>query len=73
MGVEEDKGLNPEERNEEGENGEDTGGLTDCTICMDSAAEVVWMPCGHLTVCMQCCSEIFDKKNFNCVLCKKTP
>ncbi|VDI45901.1 Hypothetical predicted protein [Mytilus galloprovincialis] len=36
-----------------------------CKICMDNSANVVIMPCGHFTSCLQCSSELT-----NCPQCR---
>jgi len=40
----------------------------ECTICMDSAVETVFVPCGHMVAC-SACGEQFKKKA--CPICRK--
>lgn len=38
-----------------------------CVVCMEGAYEVVFIPCGHLCVCVNCASSLRD-----CPLCRAT-
>lgn len=40
--------------------------LDECMVCSDQNREVLFLPCGHVTVCLQCSARI--KK---CLLCKE--
>ena len=44
-----------------------------CLVCLENEPEVIWMPCGHMSVCSECCRKMFNKKNACCVLCKLLP
>jgi len=40
-----------------------------CIVCMDKAANAVFMNCGHGGVCYDCAMETWKKSNF-CVVCR---
>lgn len=46
--------------------GEDEGDCEDCMVCSDQKRNVLFLPCGHVTVCQACSGRI--KK---CLLCKE--
>lgn len=39
-------------------------------ICLCDAAQMIWLPCGHLTVCDGCGQYLMDNGKLNCVICK---
>ena len=43
-----------------------------CLACTENAADVAWIPCGHLAICLPCCLSMFRRKNATCILCKAT-
>lgn len=40
---------------------------------MSFDANIVWMPCGHCTICDKCCMKLLSTKITNCPLCKDKP
>ena len=40
--------------------------LDECMVCSDQNRDVLFLPCGHITVCHQCSARV--KK---CLLCKE--
>ena len=40
--------------------------LEECMVCSDQSRDVLFLPCGHITVCHQCSARV--KK---CLLCKE--
>ncbi|XP_060571912.1 E3 ubiquitin-protein ligase LRSAM1-like [Ruditapes philippinarum] len=38
---------------------------SECTICLDSISEVIFMNCGHVCTCLQCCESVKQ-----CPLCR---
>ena len=40
--------------------------LEECMVCSDQSRDVLFLPCGHITVCHQCSVRV--KK---CLLCKE--
>lgn len=41
-----------------------------CKVCMDKAVSVVFIPCGHLVVCLDC-AEVLDKCPICCVIIQR--
>lgn len=39
-------------------------------VCLTDRADLVWMPCGHLTMCDSCGQYMLDHKKLECVVCK---
>ena len=44
---------------------------TVCCICLDLPREIMFLPCGHLSVCNNCCDKLRDESN-QCPICEKT-
>ena len=52
--------------NEEMNNGE-----YECSICKCEKVSMIWMPCGHMSIC-QHCSDILLQQNYDkCTICKE--
>lgn len=47
--------------------------INECLVCLERVPSGVWIPCGHLTTCENCCEYLLKKNNIACVLCKKIP
>ncbi|XP_071926603.1 putative E3 ubiquitin-protein ligase XBAT35 [Coffea arabica] len=47
----------------------DIGASSSCVICLDAPIEGACIPCGHMTGCMSCLSEIKAKK-WGCPVCR---
>ena len=58
--------------------------LEECMVCSDQTRDILFLPCGHVTVCHQCsvrvkkcllCKEYVDdrKKIEDCVVCSEKP
>lgn len=44
--------------------------LTECCLCLDAPVSVVFVPCGHMAVCGDCCESLGKKAP--CPICRKT-
>jgi hypothetical protein len=44
-----------------------------CVVCLTERANLVWMPCGHLTMCDACGQYMLDNNKLDCVMCKASP
>ena len=44
-----------------------------CVICMERVPDVVFKPCGHMSVCERCAIEAYedDIRGKNCLICRK--
>lgn len=45
--------------------------LGQCVVCLEEARTHVFVPCGHICVCKDCCHKVM-KKNKKCPMCKQT-
>eukprot|EP00931_Biecheleriopsis_adriatica_P107725 TRINITY_DN8204_c0_g1_i2.p1 TRINITY_DN8204_c0_g1~~TRINITY_DN8204_c0_g1_i2.p1 ORF type:complete len:541 (+),score=132.92 TRINITY_DN8204_c0_g1_i2:86-1708(+) len=45
-----------------------TGGMPECSICMDAAVATVFVPCGHMAACKECGDRLAKKP---CPVCRK--
>lgn len=45
---------------------EDDKSLDECMVCSDQKRDILFVPCGHITICSQCSVRV--KK---CLLCKE--
>ena len=45
---------------------DDDEALRECMVCSDQRREILFSPCGHITVCSQCSTRV--KK---CLLCRE--
>ncbi|KAL0718903.1 hypothetical protein Bca4012_068226 [Brassica carinata] len=52
----------------EGEKKED-GSSGQCSICLDAPSDAVCVPCGHVSGCMSCLTEI-KSMNYGCPVCR---
>lgn len=51
----------------------DMANIKPCGICMSKKAEIAFIPCGHLTTCLDCADNLKKghKHDRNCPLCRK--
>ena len=49
-----------------GSNRSSEANLDECMVCSDQTRDILFLPCGHVTVCSQCSIRV--KK---CLLCKE--
>jgi hypothetical protein len=49
----------------EGEGGDEAAEPSVCTVCLEGALEMVWVPCGHMCLCQGCVPSV-DR----CPLCR---
>jgi hypothetical protein len=42
-----------------------------CVICISAEKNTVVMPCGHLSVCKDCATELAKKRGPDCPICRK--
>ena len=47
--------------------------IPECIICTTEMAEMIWLPCGHMSLCSICSQDMVSNKMFSCVLCKQQP
>ena len=48
-------------------------GMEKCLICLEVDPVMLWMPCGHLSVCENCAGKLIQSRSINCILCKTIP
>jgi hypothetical protein len=52
----------------------DTG--VECTVCLDTTANIIFIPCNHQVVCILCFLDLVESfmdgnSNVNCTICRK--
>jgi hypothetical protein len=50
-----------------------TSKYPECLVCTERQSDIVWLPCGHLSLCTPCCKDVIDNKMISCILCKQHP
>ena len=41
-----------------------------CVICMDTAVQVVFMPCQHMSCCVRCTDDLSRRGSMRCPVCR---
>lgn len=44
--------------------------IYECCICMDNESNMIFVPCGHLCICMICADTIRNQHNTRCPMCR---